>query len=282
MKFSLGLIVLFLLVSISLNGQNKPFVIGETVTLNSTELGEERTLNIYLPDGYSKDSAATYPVIYLLDGSANEDFLHTAGLVQFLVMIGRIPPTIVVGIANVDRVRDFTTPLTGEQDALYHSIIKQKKDAFTTAGGSAKFIAFIEKELQPYIEKNYKLNGIKAIIGQSLGGLLATQILAEKPQLFNCYIIVSPSLWWNKQSLLTTISKPVAGHNYSNTKVCVLVGKEGKTMVGDAKALYKKLTKINGLSSAYMYLQFENHATILHNALYKSLGVIQNPKQTTP
>lgn len=272
MKFSFGLTLLFLLVSISLNGQNKPFIIGETVTLNSTELGEERTLNIYLPDGYSKDSAATYPVIYLLDGSANEDFLHTAGLVQFLVMIGRMPPTIVVGIANIDRKRDFTFPTTIESD----------KKAFPTTGGSAKFIAFIEKELQPYIEKNYKLNGVKAIIGQSLGGLLATQILAEKPQLFNCYIIVSPSLWWNKQSLLTTISQPVAGYNYSNTKVCVLVGKEGKTMVGDAKALFKKLTKIKGLSSVYMYFQFENHATILHNALYKSLGVIQNPKQTTP
>ncbi|MGO8056281.1 alpha/beta hydrolase-fold protein, partial [Rhizobium leguminosarum] len=60
---------------------------GQIDKIQSIELSETRILNIYLPDGYSPDSSTTYPVIYLLDGSANEDFIHIVGIVQFLNMI---------------------------------------------------------------------------------------------------------------------------------------------------------------------------------------------------
>ncbi|MDB5281176.1 MAG: hypothetical protein JWO06_251, partial [Bacteroidota bacterium] len=83
-------------------GSSTPFILASTSTIQSNELGETRKLNIYLPEGYSPDSATTYPVIYLLDGSANEDFIHIVGIVQFLNMIGTLPKSIVVGIANVD------------------------------------------------------------------------------------------------------------------------------------------------------------------------------------
>ncbi len=93
-----------------LSAQASEFCIGTIETIYSKELNENRTLNIYLPDGYSNDSSKLYPVIYLLDGSKNEDFLHIAGLTQFLTMIEKMPESIVIGIANVDRKRDFTLP----------------------------------------------------------------------------------------------------------------------------------------------------------------------------
>ena len=98
--------------------QTKPFILGEIATIQSVELAEKRSLNIYLPEGYSPDSTTTYPVIYLLDGSADEDFIHVVGLVQFsnFPWVNILPPTIVVGIANVDRKRDFTFPTTIEKD----------------------------------------------------------------------------------------------------------------------------------------------------------------------
>src|SRR6185437_3775981 len=175
--------------------QNIPFVLGRINTIQSKILSEKRILNIYLPQGYDQNDTTFYPVIYLLDGSADEDFIHIAGLVQFLNFswVGILPKSILVGIANVDRKRDFTFPTT---------IATDKKES-PTSGGSEKFIDFIEKELQPFIEKNYKTNSSKTLIGQSFGGLLATQILLSKPQLFTKYIIVSPSLWWNNESLLS-------------------------------------------------------------------------------
>src|SRR5215207_737805 len=62
---------------------DKPFVLGVTTAVNSKVLGEKRILNIYLPEGYNPKDTVTYPVIYLLDGSADEDFIHVAGLVQY-------------------------------------------------------------------------------------------------------------------------------------------------------------------------------------------------------
>ena len=71
-RISAILICLFCAFTASAQTPN-PFTIGEIKILKSTMLAEERTLNIYLPDGYN--DKAKYPVIYLLDGSANEDFL---------------------------------------------------------------------------------------------------------------------------------------------------------------------------------------------------------------
>ena len=174
--------------------EKSPLIIGETIAFSSKILEESRKLNIYLPHGYTKESTKKYPIIYLLDGSIDEDFIHISGLVQFgsFSWINIIPESIVVGISNIDRKRDFTFPTTNKKD---------KKD-FPTAGGSEKFINFIEKELQPFIEKNYKTDATKTLIGQSLGGLVATEILFKKPALFDNYIITSPSLWWDDESLL--------------------------------------------------------------------------------
>ena len=238
------------------------FALGVTDTLHSEELAETRALNIYLPEGYDTASAA-YPVIYLLDGSANEDFIHVTGIVQFLTMIGSMPKTIVIGIANVDRRRDFTFPT---------AIVKDKQ-AYPTTGSSAKFIVFMEKELQPFVEKKYRCNGIKTIIGQSLGGLLGTEILLKKPRLFNNYIIVSPSLWWNNESLLAEAPGLLQNQPCQNITAYVATGKEGKIMEGDAKKLVSLLKQkaAASVNTVYSYFPHEDHLTILHNCVYNAL-----------
>src|SRR5580658_1885345 len=93
----------------TLTDSSKPFVLGTIEQIQSVQLGEKRTLNIYLPEGYNKNDTVRYPVIYLLDGSADEDFIHIVGLVQFYSFewINQLPKSIVVGIATVDRRRDF-------------------------------------------------------------------------------------------------------------------------------------------------------------------------------
>jgi predicted alpha/beta superfamily hydrolase len=248
--------------------QEQPFVLGKTEKIKSKLLSETRTLNIYLPEGYSPDSAKTYPVIYLLDGSANEDFIHVTGLVQFLSMIEAMPKSIVVGIANVDRKRDFTFPTSIEADL---------KD-FPTTGKSAGFIAFIEKELQPYIQQKYKNNGEKTIIGQSLGALLATEILLKKPSLFTNYLIISPSLWWNNESLLNDIPKYSENLSKAKANVFITVGTEGKVMEEDAKKLSEVLKPYQNLKVNFAPLPNENHLTILHNGLYKGFGLLYSKK----
>ncbi len=239
-----------------------PFAFGVVDGFYSNELGEHRTLNIYLPPGYHPDSATRYPVIYLLDGSALEDYAHTAGLVEFLSTYGVIPQSIVVGIANVSRRRDFTHPTT----------VKEDLELIPNSGGSEKFMAFIEKELQPYIDSHYLTNADKMLIGQSLGGLLATEIFIKKTDLFNRYVIVSPSLWWDKESLLSQVPAFLKEHSDLKQQVCIAVGKEPVPMNRDVNTLVKYLKKYpsKSFSYNYVYLPDEDHGTILHMALYKA------------
>ncbi|MBX7172303.1 MAG: hypothetical protein K1X72_15155 [Pyrinomonadaceae bacterium] len=270
MKLSAILLLIFC-TAISFGQTTKPFILGEITEIQSVELGEKRILNIYLPEGYKQEEATKYPVVYLLDGSADEDFIHIVGLYQFnnFSWINRVPKSIVVGIANVDRRRDFTFPTT----------VAETLKKSPTSGKSSKFIAFIEKELQPFIEKQYKTDGSKTIIGQSLGGLLATEILFKKPDLFNKYIIISPSLWWNNGSLLDFKPEPIQ----QKTDIYIGVGKEGLTpnpiprvMEVDANLLVEKIRKAENknITVYFDYLPQEDHATITHQAVFNALRLL--------
>jgi len=253
----------------------KSFVLGVIDEIQSKELAEKRVLNIYLPEGYRESDTTKYPVIYLLDGSADEDFIHIVGLVQFnsFEWINQVPKSIIVGIATVDRRRDFTFPTKIEGD----------KKKYPSSGHSDQFISFIEKELQPFIEKKYKTNASKTIIGQSLGGLLETEILLKKPTLFNKYIIVSPSLWWDNGALLGQDSRIFQDSFNQKTDIYIGVGKEGLTptelprvMEVDANLLAEKLkgTKSKNVKVYFDYLPQEDHATILHQAVSNSFRLI--------
>jgi len=249
---------LLLLSLFKMNSQDsvKPFVIGETRTFESEILNENRTLNIYLPEGF--DKTKSYPVIYLLDGSANEDFLHIVGLVQFYKMQFNMPDFLVVGIANVDRKRDFT----------FHTDLKDLQKEYPTTGHSEKFIEFIERELQPFVARTFKTTETKYIIGQSLGGLLATEILLKKPSLFTHYLIVSPSLWWDDESLIKQSKSLLDKQNEMNQYVYISVGmEEHKTMVKDANEIAEILKKKKNLNVVYNPMENENHASILHKSI---------------
>lgn len=238
--------------------KKSPFALGETIQFYSNILAEERILNIYLPQGYSADSAKEYPTIYVLDGSADEDFIHIAGLVHFLSFpwIQGMPECIVVGIGNVDRKRDFTYPTRNEKD----------KTDFPTTGGSGKFIEFLAAEVQTLIKTSYHTNATHTLVGQSLGGLLATEILAKKPKMFDNYLIVSPSLWWDDESLLQT---SFTGFTHKKS-VYIAVGEEGPQMKRLAKALYTQLKKDkSGFIKTYFdYFPLLNHGDALHQAAY--------------
>ena len=234
------------------------FSIGEAVVLSSALLQENRQINIYLPASYRSDSATAYPVIYLLDGGRDEDFIHVSGLVQFgsFPWIDLLPESIVVGIANVDRKRDFTYPSRNALD----------QEEFPTSGKSEAFIAFLANELIPFMEAGYRTSAEKTLIGQSLGGLLATEVLFTEPDLFDNYIIVSPSLWWDDERLLA--AEPVA---YEAEKaVYIAGGKEGEVMERTTKELYEKLRRNQRANTHlfYDYLADREHGDALHLAVY--------------
>jgi hypothetical protein len=241
----------------------KPFSIGVVDSLYSKELQEYRRINVYLPLDIPKDSLEFCQVIYLLDGSKDEDFIHVAGLVQFcnFSWVSALPHSIVIGIENVDRRRDFTFPTTVKTDSINNP----------TSGKSAKFISFIEKELKPYVAKKYSDNPHETLVGQSLGGLLAAEILMKKPTMFDDYVIVSPSLWWDNESLFKYADAMLKMRINGVIDVHIAVGAEGKVMEEDARRLFRyvKKGKTNNFDGHFYYFPEKNHANIYHSALTK-------------
>lgn len=242
--------------------KDSPVAFGVQTSLESLVLKEKRTLNIYLPPSYASSPDKTYPTIYLLDGGVDEDYHHQTGLVQFLVMYQLMPESIVVGIANTDRKRDMTHPTTDLRE----------KRAIPTSGGSANFIKFIETELQPFINKKYRTGDETTLIGQSLGALFATEVLIERPQLFENYVIVSPSLYWSDLALVKRFEAFLKANQELDKKIFLSIGTEPDVMHQTMDTLVKNLTELAPKSVKWKYspLPNETHATVMHRATYQA------------
>lgn len=251
--------------------EKKPLIFGSSVSFPSAVLNEERTINIYLPESYHENDSVRYPVIYVLDGGWEEDFVHIAGLVRFNSQpwIARFPESIVVGIEGNNRRRDFTFAVTNidfiEKEGF-------SKTSFPAYGGSGKYIQFLENELQPSIENMYRTSGKRTVIGESLAGLLCTEILLKQPGLFDDYIIISPSLWWGEEALLKGARK-LLSQNLKRT-VNVYIGapdkEEDAKMYAEAEQLYKILTSNANINSVFDYMPDEIHSTVIHQAVYNA------------
>lgn len=248
--------------------------LGYSVSMPTSVYGGTRQLNIYLPPGYDTQKNTTYPVIYLLDGGLDEDFVHVAGLIQFATQpwVKFMKPCILVGVTNVDRLHDMTGPTT----------VEQHRKAYPTTGGADDFIRFLKTDLEPYIRAHYRVSHSSTLIGESLGGLLATNVLLHHPRMFSNYIIISPSLWWNSGAMLNEPITKALNKPYK-ANVFIAVGKEGLTpdpnpsvMEVDANKLADKLSKIPNpdLHIYFDYLPSDTHATIAYQALYNAIRKI--------
>jgi len=256
--------------------KNTPLTIGHTIQLVSTVLHENRTINVALPEGYDPQEDQKYPVIYILDGGRNEDFLHIAGLVKYNTQpwIDRFPKSIVVGIENLNRRRDFTFKVNN-LDFLESK--KMKKEYFSASGASAPYIDFLQNELIPYITQNYKTTEHRTVIGESLAGLLATEILLRHPSTFNDYIIISPSLWWDDHSLIRepsnlkkeTITQPVKVYIGAPDR------EEDIEMYDSALQLEQTLKRLHPkIQLSFDYLPGELHSTVIHQAVYNAFRLL--------
>jgi hypothetical protein len=160
-------------------------------SIDSARLGEVRHINVYTPPGYDVAKDARYPVLYMADGGMQEDFPHVVTDVDTAIRAGGMRPMIVVGIENTERRRDMTGPTDVDSD----------RKIAVHVGGSAAFRAFIANELMPQVRQRYRTSGRNAIVGESLAGLFVVETFLVQPKLFDTYIALSPSLWWNKMAL---------------------------------------------------------------------------------
>jgi hypothetical protein len=243
----------------------EPFVIGERFQIESNVLKETRTYVIHTPPAYSHGKDA-YPVLVLQD--AEPYFALTTAAVDLLSESGRVPPMIVVGIIATDRTRDLTPsiPTSGFGGAPWTG----------PAGGADKFLSFIADELLPTIDHNYRTRPYRVLIGHSLGGLFAVYALMNHPEVFKGYIAISPSLWWDNQSLVKASQPFFAAQRDLRADLYMAMGDEGQAMLGGAWKLSAVLeeSKLADLRWQFKRSPEEDHGTIAYLGTYEGLEAI--------
>jgi predicted alpha/beta superfamily hydrolase len=245
-----------------------PLVIGDTFTIASTVLGEERRINVYVPPGASGSSAVPLPVLYMPDGGMKEDFLHVAGLVQVSAGNGTMRPFILVGIENTERRRDMTGPTDLAED----------RKIAVRVGGSAAFRRFIRTELMPRIKERYPTTAETAVMGESLAGLFVVETFFREPDLFDTYIAFDPSLWWNGGQLVKEAPRELRTARPAG-KVLFLSNSgepELAKLTGQLAAILEK-RPAPGLTWHYVPMPDEQHATIYHPAALRALRLLFKP-----
>jgi len=244
-----------------------PYDLPERVTIKSQVLGEERTVLVRTPPGYAARAGERFPVLYMTDGDAH--IQHTSGTVSFLARNARMPEMIVVGISNTDRTRDLT-PTHVEK------LPGQPNVQFPTSGGADKFLKFIETELVPLVESKYRTQPYRALAGHSLGGLFAVHAMLTKPELFNSYIAVSPSLQWDNYVLIDRVKEFFKTRKEYNRTLFTSLGNEPGD-IGDAFGMFQdelKRQQLKGFVWEAVRYDDEDHGSVVLRSHYAGLRKI--------
>ncbi|WP_210463379.1 alpha/beta hydrolase-fold protein [Rufibacter roseolus] len=252
--------------------------IGTKETIHSAILKEDRHLWVYVPK--SGDGAKTrYPVMYLLDGEAF--FTSMAGTVDYLSGQGKMPEMIIVGIENTGRVRD----LTPTHYPFWAS--GEPANDLKSSGGGPNFMAFLEKEVMPYIEKRYQTQPYRMFVGHSLGGLTVLQALVHQPALFTSYVAIDPSIWWDKQLIMKQAEKALTQKDYATESLFYAVANTMEKGMDTVRVVQDKtqdnhnvrnhllfretLRKSKNLAWAWKYYPEDNHGSVPFPAQYDAL-----------
>lgn len=262
-------------------------VIGKIDSVYSKTLGEQRKIWVYTPDMTSGSRNQRWPVVYLLDGDGH--FASVVGMIQQMSQVNGnnvYPEMIVVGIPNTDRTRDLTPTHIASDPPMMDSGFSK------TSGGGENFVAFIEKELMPHIDSTYPTAPYRVLIGHSFGGLTVMNVITNHTKLFNAYIAIDPSMWYDRQRFLAATKKKLAEKNYNGIRLYVGIANtmpDGMTLVKvkkDTSSGTRHIRSIfdmdnflrahpqNGLKYASKYYSDDNHGSVPFASEYDGLRFI--------
>ena len=254
-------------------------IIGSIDSIYSDILGEQRKIWVHVPKSDENTSLRKYNVLYLLDGEGN--FYSVTGMIMQLSKTYDYticPEMIVVGIPNTDRFRDLTPSHVG--------------DSTNSSGGGEKFINFLEKELIPYVDNRYSTAPHRTLVGHSFGGLFVLNTLINHPAIFNNYVAIDPSLWWDNQKFLSKALNELKQEKYENRSLYISVantmpaGMDTSKVKNDTSGITTHIRSIlklcntldsinsNGLNFTWKYYSDEDHSSVPIISVYDALHFI--------
>ena len=234
----------------------------ESFTMPSRALGEARIVNVYTPAAYGarQDTAGRrFPVLYMPDGGLDEDFPHVVNTVDSLIALGLIRPVIVVGIPNTQRRRDLTGPTRVATDSTIAPRV----------GGSAAFRQFLREELVPAIGARYRATDERAIVGESLAGLFVVETFLLDPTLFDHYVALDPSLWWNGRTLVDSLAAARVAALDGRARTLFLASSDTRDIAEPTARLAELLAAAASPALAWKYAP---RPDLTHATIFRAVG----------
>ena len=170
----------------------------KTIKIHSKELNQDREIFIYTPNFYKEYKYRYYNVIYVFDSQTKEYFDLVHSLLPFLSKEVD-NPYIVVGITST-WIDDPDSPY-GRNDDLLPKPKNVPQNNFYGHANRENFIKFFEKEIIPYVDKNYRTKSKRILVGHSLSASFVISTFILNPHLYNSYISISPNLVYDKEGV---------------------------------------------------------------------------------
>jgi predicted alpha/beta superfamily hydrolase len=270
--------VLFVLILACLSKQSLSanFTFGKEEKIDSLLLNEKRGYWVSLPSSYSNENNKIYPVVYLLDAEHNYLFHTFSGMLKQMAADASplIPEVILVGITNKNRIRDVSpTQSLTQYGGKEHSALK-------ISGGADTFIKFIQMELIPKIEREYKVSEYNILTGYSFSGLAVIHALFTKPNIFDGYIAIDPSMWWDEQIMLKRSEQFLSHQKLNKVQLFISTSKRVGNIYPKENYVIELIEKFESIQKpglnfgSRVYGLEENHQTMPILSFYNGMRFI--------
>ncbi len=211
------LISLFAAFAFSVNADDdrkfeSDIIVGKLFSFPSEILKAPQQYRVILPDGYGRNPTERYNVIYVLDGTPPLTRVAHTTMNANYGWGSLVPESIIIGVPSNNRIRDYTP--------VHSTLGPEGEEAkwLADSGGGEIYRNFLREEFFPHIEKLYRTNGHRTVIGHSLSGLFALSDLLSNDRLFQSYVAIDPSLWFADSDITKKIAElPDGGLSFAGS-----------------------------------------------------------------
>ena len=238
--------------------QGEKMSVGTKTVVHSSVLNEDRSIYVFLPEGYTQ-SRSRYPVLFMLYSEA-ADYHFSTGVVAELSRIRLIPQIITVAFDLGDGMRDLTPT--------------NSPDYGPRSGGAGRFLEYLKDEMIPFVEKNYRTSPERLFWSHSIGGLFGLYALLKEPGAFSSVLVSSPYFVYDRgeRYIIKNTQTFLESRKGQENFLYICVGNEPQ-LVSEIEVFLKMLEEVKprGLTWKYVKMPEENHMSILARSLTESL-----------
>ena len=266
-----------MLLSMTAQSVGKDIVIGKSFNLESKILNENREVFIALPSNYNRN-INTYPIIVVLD--AEYLFEITNSIVKIKTSRNEMLESIIVGIPNNTGKRyDMAMRLSNDKGQFFFGDYE---------GKSTTYLSFLKEELFPFLEKKYRINSHKTIIGMSPTFGPVLEAFWNQPDLFSGYIILAAELSLRTSSGQTIAEKLINSiQDPMHPEASIYIGKASDDLKRrpeeEEKSFFNLNQKLDSIANPKInykieILKNENHYGMAISGIEHGLETIHPPE----